>query len=433
MKNMSEKKEKDLLKSFLDLINRYGEIELEGLSLQAKDLEITVRPGAQPTDLVMRKVLGNAFAQLGQTLIGGRVAMPTAPTPTIPPAVPKPTPPSPPPKPTELPELEFSSPTQKYPSSIVEVTLGATKSDGGTRGKTVTIGGENMPAFHIFEGEQRHPPIVAGDVFDMYPGFPSPVKKSFGDTVENPIEWAKLWVDKFGADIIDLELISTDPYIKDTPIAESVKLVEDILQAVDVPLMIGGSGNPEKDAKLLPKVAEVCEGERVLLSSATLDMWEPVAKAAKEHKQLVLAWTSIDLNQAKELNRKLFDYIPIEQIVMDPTSAALGYGLEYAFTVMERIRLAAIMGDKELQCPQGSGTANSWGAREAWKKDPELGPRPYRGPLWEATGAIAFLLAGIDLFIMLHPGAVRTLKDIIGWIMGEKKPPTFPELIGVGK
>jgi len=427
---MSKNEEKGLLKNFLDLLNRYGEVELEGLTLQAEDLEITVKPGAQASDVAMRKELGRAFAELGRTLVGGGVTVPITP----PPAAPT-TPPTPPPslRPTELPELEYNLPIRKYPSKIVEVTLGATKADGGTRGKTVTIGGENMPAFHIFEGSQPHPPIIAGDVFDINPGFPGPVKKSFGDAVEDPIKWAKLWVDKFGADIIDLELISTDPYIKDTPVSESVRLVEYMLQAVDVPLMIGGSGNPEKDAKLLPKIAEVCEGERILLSSATPDMWEPVAKAAKEHNQLVLAWTSIDLNQAKELNRKLFDYLPLEQIVMDPTSAPLGYGLEYAFTVMERIRLAAIMGDKELQCPQGSGTANSWGAREAWRKSPELGPRQYRGPLWETTGAIAFLLAGIDLFIMLHPGAVRTLKDIIGWMMGEKKPPTFPDLIGIGK
>lgn len=292
-----------------------------------------------------------------------------------------------------------------------------------------------MPTFHLFEGSQPHPPVIAGDVFDMPIPVPRPVSECFGgkETLQDPFKWAKMWVEKFGADLIDFELISTDPYIKDTPVNEAVRMVEDMLQAVDVPLIIGGSGNPEKDAKLLPKVAEVCEGERVLLSSATMDMWEPVAQAAKKHNQVVLAWTSIEVNQAKELNRKLFQYIPKEQIVMDPTSAALGYGIEYAFTVMERIRLAAVLGDEELQCPQGSGTANSWGAREAWKTDPELGPRAYRGPLWETVGALTYLLAGIDLFIMLHPGAARTLKDVIGWLMGEKNPPTFMELIGIGK
>ena len=393
---MNENKAKDWLKNILELLNRYEEIEFEDLNIDAGDLEIIIRPGAP--------------------VVAVSPAIPAAP-----------------PKPTELTEVEFHPPIGKYPGQIAEVTLGATRAEGGTRGKTITIGGERIPPFHLFEGSQPHPPVIAGDVFDTPISLPGPVRECLGDALQDPLKWAKLSVDKFGADLIDLELTSTDPYIKNTPVSESIKLVEDMLQAVDVPLIIGGSGNPEKDAKLLPKIAEVCEGERVLLSSATPDMWEPVAKAAKKHKQLVLAWTSIDINLAKELNRKLFDYIPKEQIVIDPTSAALGYGMEYAFSVMERIRLAALMGDVELQCPQGSGTANSWGAREAWKRDPELGPREYRGPLWETVGALTFLLAGIDLFIMLHPAGIRTMKDIIGWLMGEKKPPTFARWLGIGK
>ncbi|MBA7600173.1 hypothetical protein ES703_07220 [subsurface metagenome] len=393
---MNENKAKDWLKNILELLNRYEEIEFEDLNIDAGDLEIIIRPGAP--------------------VVAVSPAIPAAP-----------------PKPTELTKVEFHPPIGKYPGQIAEVTLGATRAEGGTRGKTITIGGERIPPFHLFEGSQPHPPVIAGDVFDTPISLPGPVRECLGDALQDPLKWAKLSVDKFGADLIDLELTSTDPYIKNTPVSESIKLVEDMLQAVDVPLIIGGSGNPEKDAKLLPKIAEVCEGERVLLSSATPDMWEPVAKAAKKHKQLVLAWTSIDINLAKELNRKLFDYIPKEQIVIDPTSAALGYGMEYAFSVMERIRLAALMGDVELQCPQGSGTANSWGAREAWKRDPELGPREYRGPLWETVGALTFLLAGIDLFIMLHPAGIRTMKDIIGWLMGEKKPPTFARWLGIGK
>jgi len=408
---MAKSKEKDSPKNFLDFLSLYGEVELHDVTLNAEELEIIFKQGG----LAPAALIGKEF---GKVLTGAGLVAPPMP-----------------PRPRELPEVEFRLPAKKYPGQIVEVTLGATKADGGTRGKTVTIGGERMPAFNLFEGEQLHPPVIAGDVFDIPIQLPGPVAKCFGgkETFQDPFKWAKMWVEKFGADLIDFELISSDPYNKNTPISESVRMVEDMLQAVDVPLVIGGSGNPEKDSKLLPKIAEVCAGERVLLSSATLDMWEPVAKAAKEHNQVVLAWTSIELNQAKELNRKLFDYVPKEQIILDPTSAALGYGIEYAFTVMERIRLAAILGDEELQCPQGSGTANSWGAREAWRTEPELGPRAYRGPAWEVTGAFTFLFGGIDLYIMLHPGAARTLKDVIGWLMGGKNPPTFTELIGIGK
>ena len=424
---MTEIKKKESIKKFLDLINRYGEVELRDVTIDVEELELSVNTGAQAINpMVVREELGRTLAEVGRVLLGSPITTSTSiqsQQQIIEPQKPKI---------TDMIEIGYNIPKREYSGRIVEVTIGATKADGGSRSKTITIGGEQIPAFHLYEGKQSHPPIVAGDVFDITPPLPKPVRECFGDVLQDPLEWAKFWINKVGADIIDLELTSSDPYVKDTPVKESIKLVEDMLQAVDVPLMIGGSGNPEKDAKLLPKVAEVCAGERVLLSSATEDMWEPVVKAAKKYNQLVLAWTSIDLNQAKELNRRLLEYIPLEQIVIDPTSAALGYGLEYAFTIMERIRMAAILGDEELQCPQGSGTANSWGAREAWRKAPELGPREYRGPLWEATAAITYLLAGIDLFIMLHPGAVRTFKDIVGWLMGEKNHPTFTDWIGIG-
>ncbi len=334
-------------------------------------------------------------------------------------------------KPLSLLEAEFSPFVQEYPGSIAEVTLGATSADGGTRRKVVKIGGETAPPWHFLEGKFPNPPAIAGDVFDMPVPLPGPVRAVLGDAIEDPIKWAKLAVEKFGADLVDIELVSSDPYSKNTPIEESCKLVENILQAVDVPLIVGGSGNPEKDAKLLPKIAEVCEGERVLLSSANLDMWEPVAKAAKQYGHVVLAWTSIDMAQAKELNRRLYEYLPKEQIVIDPTSAPLGYGIEYAFSIMERIRLAALMGDAELQCPMGSATANAWGAREAWLHNPEMGPREYRGPMWETAMALAMLMAGNDLYITLHPAAIRTMKDVIKWLMGEKGEPTFMSWIGV--
>ncbi len=388
--------ERTPIDGLLELLKQYNEFELQNVELNAEDLKLVFR----------------SLAQVAPTVL-----------------------PSPPslPKPSSILETEFSPFVQEYPGSIAEVTLGATRADGGTRGKVIKIGGATAPPWHFFEGKFPNPPVIAGDVFDMPIRLPGPVKTVLGDALEDPVEWARIAVEKFGADMVDIELVSSDPYTKNTPIEESCKLVENILQAVDVPLVVGGSGNPEKDAKLLPKVAETCEGERVLLSSATLDMWEPVAEAAKKHGHVVLAWTSIDMAQAKELNRKLFDYVPKERVIIDPTSAPLGYGIEYAFSIMERIRLAGLMGDEELQCPMGSATANAWGAREAWKPEPELGPRRYRGPMWEAAMALTMLMAGNDLYITLHPAAIRTMKDVIKWLMGEKGEPTFQDWIGIGE
>ena len=387
---------KSPMDEIMNLLRELGELELEKVDLSVEELRLLFRPLMS----------------------------------FLPPQVPKAVAPVPA-KPSSLLEAEFSPFVQEYPGTIAEVTLGATRADGGTRGRVVKIGGETAPPWHFLEGKFPNPPAIAGDVFDMPVPLPGPVRAVLGDAIEDPIKWAKLAVEKFGADLIDIELVSSDPYSKNTPIEESCKLVENLLQAVEVPLIVGGSGNPEKDAKLLPKIAEVCEGERVLLSSANLDMWEPVAKAAKQYGHVVLAWTSIDMAQAKELNRRLYEYIPKEQIVIDPTSAPLGYGVEYAFSIMERIRLAGLMGDAELQCPMGSATANAWGAREAWLHNPEMGAREYRGPMWETAMALTMLMAGNDLYITLHPAAIRTMKDVIRWLMGEGGEPTFSPWIGV--
>ena len=323
-------------------------------------------------------------------------------------------------KPLEELTYEFVPPVNTYRGEVTEVVLGATKSEGGSRSRAITVGGSKTPPFYSVEGEKPNPPVVVGDVFDMKINLPKPVRSHFGEVLEDPAEWARIYVEKFDVDMIDIELISTDPLLNDTPISESAKVVEDVLQAVDVPIIIGGSGSPEKDGDLLSKMAEVAEGERVLLSSATPDLYEPIAVAAKEHDHAVLSWTSLDINQQKELNRQLLEYIPKEKIIIDPTSAALGYGIEYAFTIMERMRLSALWADQEVQMPMAAATSNSWAAREAWRKDPELGPRMLRGPLWETTSALTFLLAGVDIFISLHPAAIRTVKEVAGWLMNQE-------------
>jgi acetyl-CoA decarbonylase/synthase complex subunit delta len=131
----------------------------------------------------------------------------------------------------------------------------------------------------------------------------------------------------------------------------------------------------------------------------------------------------MDMASARELNRKLYEFLPKTDIIIDTTTAALGYGLDYAFTIMERTRLAGLMGDPELQHPMSSGTTNAWAAREAWMKmDSIWGPRELRGPIWETVTALTLLLAGVDFFMMMHPAAVKTIKDVISSFTSPKSP-----------
>ncbi|KAF5430275.1 acetyl-CoA decarbonylase/synthase complex subunit delta, partial [Candidatus Methanophagaceae archaeon] len=235
-------------------------------------------------------------------------------------------------------------------------------------------------------------------------------------------------VQEFGTDMVTIHLISTDPMINDTSAKEAAKTVEEVLQAVKVPIVIGGSGNPDKDPAVLEAAAEVAEGERCLIASANLNMdYERIAKAAQDHGHVILSWTQLDINAQKTLNRYLFKLgVPREDIVIDPTTAALGYGLDYAYTNIERMRIAALKGDSDLAFPISCGITNAWGAREAWMKDSPIredsdwGPAAYRGPLFEIVTGLTLGIAGGDLFMMMHPKAAKTVKRVTQMLFGAK-------------
>ena len=345
----------------------------------------------------------------------------------------------PPARPTALIRESFHPPSVAYPGHIREVTLGATRAEGGSRNSIVTIGGAAAPAYTDRVNRPAHLPAIALDVFDMKVSLPKVLRENVGEVMEDPAEWARMNVKKFGADVITIHLMSTDPLFRDTSPAEAAKTVEAVLQAVDVPLIIGGCGDPKKDAAVFTAVAEMAEGEHLLLNSVTLDMAESrtlerVATAARDNGHSLLAFTGLELNNAKELNRRLYEYIPPEQIVMDLTTVALGYGLEYSFTIHERARYAALMGDAELAHPVISAATNAWAAREAWMKMPkEYGPRELRGPIWETINALTLLLAGVDLFLMMHPASVLTLRDVIHQLdmTGTAKPDQIRDWVSV--
>ena len=384
---MAKKKEKHMpiSESLLESLAKLQEIELEDVEFTMDELEIRLTPSA-----IVSSATGGGIPHTVRN------------------------------KPLVLTDAEVEIPSGNYPGSVVEVKLGATKAEGGSRGYSVTIGGETAPAFYNFQSRPPHKPVIALDVFD-WPKvrLAKAVKMHYREVLDDPGEWARLCVDRFGAEIINLHLISIDPLNEDTSPKEAVKTVSEVLEAVDVPLCVGGCGDPKKDLAVFKAVAEATEGERILFNSVTLDMdIEATAKIIDELDHTVIAFTPMDVNKARELNRKLYDFLPKERIIMDTTTAALGYGIEYAFTVMERCRLAALKGDPELNHPISSGTTNAWAAREAWKKmGPEWAPRELRGPIWEMVTGQMLLLAGVDYFMMMHPAAAKELGETIDNMM----------------
>jgi len=320
--------------------------------------------------------------------------------------------------PTDLLHETFTPVVDTYPAQIREVTLGGTKGQGGTRGSTVTVGGARAPPFTDPAQPPVHRPVIAMDVFDTPFPMPRALKNHLTEVIDDPAAWARMNVEQYGADMVTVHLLSTDPLITDSSPREAAKTVEEVLQAVDVPIIIGGCGDPKKDAQTFIEIAEMAEGERLLLNSVTSDMadvktLEPVARAADTYGHCILAFTGLDLNSAKELNRRLYQFFPPERILNDLTTVALGYGLEYSFTIHERARIAGLMGDTELQHPTISAATNAWSAREAWMDlGPKYGSGDFRGPIWETIGSLTLLLAGVDLFLMMHPLAVSTMRDV---------------------
>ena len=307
-----------------------------------------------------------------------------------------------------IPSIEpFAPPVHNYPGEVAEVQLGA-----GSR-KSVFLGGQK--ALYRFEEAQPNAPVVTFDVFDIpMPGLPKPIREHFDDVMEHPGEWAKKAVKDYGANMITIHLIGTGPKVMDKTPRQAAQDIEEVLQAVKVPLVIGASGDPVKDPIVLEAAAEAAEGERCLLASANLDLdYKRVAKAAVDYNHAVLSWAITDVNMQKTLNKYLMkEGLTQNDIVMDPTTCALGYGIEFSIDVITRTRLAALKVDTDLQMPMSSGTTNAWGSREAWMKKDEWGPTAYRGPIWEIITGLTMMLCGVDIFMMLHPSSVKMLKEI---------------------
>ncbi len=304
-----------------------------------------------------------------------------------------------------------------YPGEIQEIQFIR------SNGKTCTIGGETVPPFYNFLGLEKqnpHPPLVTYDVFDMGDKMhlPKPIKNEYKEVLGDPPEWAKFAVKKFGAECITFHSLGIDPGTLDWPVSKSREIFEDILQAVDVPILIGCSGNKKKDIEMFKVLSEVSQDEVLLLSAADKGTWEDVIPLAVKYDHNCLLWTSLDLNNQIKMNKDALELgLPRNRIVMDPTCATLGYGLEYSFSIYQRMRMAGLLGEEDLAYPISGGTTNAWGAREAWMSEERSGglwgARKYRGPIWEILNALCLTLVGLDLAMMFHPISASTFKEVI--------------------
>jgi acetyl-CoA decarbonylase/synthase complex subunit delta len=222
------------------------------------------------------------------------------------------------------------------------------------------------------------------------------------------VEWARKGVEEYGAEILCLRLLSTDPMGRDATPEEAAKTVRRVVDSLNTPLIVLGAGTEEKDSKVLLEVARACSGKNLLLGPVLKGNYQEVARAALEHGHAILAQASMDANLTKELNIALCKFFPPEKIVVDPTSSALGYGMEYTFSIIESIKQFGLVDkDNMMQMPIFSDIGvECWRTKEAKESKDQ-------GVLWEATTGMTFLLAGANLLVFRHPEALRLIKNMI--------------------
>ncbi|OLS15131.1 MAG: CO dehydrogenase/acetyl-CoA synthase, delta subunit, partial [Promethearchaeota archaeon CR_4] len=109
-------------------------------------------------------------------------------------------------------DSKFRIPSVDFESEIETITF----KRSGRGGKEVKIGGEKvLPFMNFLSKKNPNRPVVSLDVFDTDIGFPKPIKNQYQDVFGDMAAWAKRAVDKFGADMVTVHLLSSDPGRKD--------------------------------------------------------------------------------------------------------------------------------------------------------------------------------------------------------------------------
>jgi len=305
--------------------------------------------------------------------------------------------------------------TEKWSGEVSIVNIGATKQEGGTRFQTIKIGGEKSLPCLFEEGGLPYKPQIAFEIVDIAPNdWPEEVGASYGKSLNDPLEWADKCVRDYKADILCVRLLGAHPDFGNKSPEEEAQLVKKLLKKVSVPLVILGSEDDSKDNLVLPAVSEAAKGERCLIGSAVQDNYKTIVASVLADGHNIIAESPIDINIAKQLNILISDMgLALGRIVINPTIGALGYGLEYAYSIMERARLAALSGDKTVACP-----FICFVGQEAWRaKEAKADGSPEQGIIWEALTATALIQAGADLLVMRHPKAIEKVSKYIDSIM----------------
>ena len=315
--------------------------------------------------------------------------------------------------------MKVEWPAEKIPGQIGTIVLGKTADQGGTRKVSHTIGGGRSMPFIRAENGTPHRPRIAMEVHSGKPEFQGAGAEELAGVMDDPIAWAKACENDWGADLVCLKFTSANPDGMDCSVEETVALTKEMLGATGLPLMFYGCGDEEKDAAIMSAIGDLIKPEGAIIGLAENDKYKSMAAAAIAYNATLVAFSNLDINLAKQLNILLLEYdFPADRIIMDPLQGALGYGVEYSFSVIERIRLAALSGDKTIQMPMVCDASIGNNYREAYEPSDVWGTPNTRNILWEGVTAMSSMVGGADLVIVRCPSTVKYLNGMLDRLMG---------------
>jgi acetyl-CoA decarbonylase/synthase complex subunit delta len=314
--------------------------------------------------------------------------------------------------------MAIEIPKEKWSGTVRQVTLGATQANGGSRSQTITLGGDAALPYLAFEGALPNQPVLALEVRDRKPDDWSPLlNQAWGEAMQDAGDWAKA-AEAAGADMIYLALSATDAEGKPNTADNARATVRKVLEATGLPLAVIGPGQADLDNELMVPVAEAAKGERILMGICEEKNYRTLVAAAMANDHLVQSKTPMDVNLSKQLVILIHDMgLPLERIVIDPTTGALGYGIEYGYSVMERLRMAALQGDSMTQQPLiVTPGEEAWRVKEARVGEgvPEAwGDWERRSLNWEAVTATALVFSGANIIVLRHPKTLERMRAVL--------------------
>lgn len=307
---------------------------------------------------------------------------------------------------------------ERYSGAMNELTIGATSDQGGSRSRTLTIGGETGLPMLSFEAEYPHPPAFALEISTAgVEDWHAEVKKHVADLAGDLEKWAAK-CEEWGADVVCLTLAAADPDREGRSPQQCADDVKRVLGATGLPLIVWGTDVDEVDNNVLPKCTQAAAGENCLFGTAKDKNYRTLAASCLADSHKIIAEAPSDINLSKQLHILLKDVgVGLGDIVMHPTAGALGFGMVYIYTTIERGRIAALSGDTLLQQPVivniGKEVGRVKEAVSTEEENPQWGRLGVRAPLWEAATAIGYVEAGAELLVLRNPEALQQAKEAL--------------------